>query len=465
MNGNSIYLLGDHFKTEKFSTSTNSVQNNNNNQHSMYNYQPTTIILQNINSQVTIVKTEEGKEQQENVLKEISFPHKIKQISCGASHTFLLTIYNEIYCFGNNDCGQLGLGNYQSQSNLVNLFEYLQQNSFVKRDRYLKIKKIKCGNKHSLIWTVDNTIYVCGKNDLGQLGICNFLNINYFTKLNNFINITIPRETIKKVICEKNNLAIITKDGQLYCCGSNNNRQLCLGPIYQSQNICQLTLIENLPPIKDIKFSQSHSIIITMENEIYISKSYYTYNVNQSSNTTANHLFNFSHLQGNVYNLKNTNNLNNNLKNLNPYYEKLNLKNIKKIYCGYDCFIALNNFNELFYCDLKNTKFILPKNIVMKDFIKDYRFTIIITKENKFFGKGQLLNYKLNSFEEILIENKFINMAVSGFCHVIFYCKNKETEEQELFYTKLFEKVKQCNNLLYLFTQQYQDITINLSTN
>lgn len=45
---------------------------------------------------------------------------KLKQISCGSSHTLVLTGDNEIYAFGGNDCGQLGTKATEDEVKLVN---------------------------------------------------------------------------------------------------------------------------------------------------------------------------------------------------------------------------------------------------------------------------------------------------------------------------------------------------------
>ena len=40
----------------------------------------------------------------------------IKQISCGFGHTIALTKSGKIFVWGNNDGGQLGLGNYERKN-------------------------------------------------------------------------------------------------------------------------------------------------------------------------------------------------------------------------------------------------------------------------------------------------------------------------------------------------------------
>ena len=85
-------------------------------------------------------------------------------ISCGENHAILL-INGELYSWGDNELGQLGLGYYERVDNLLSKYHEPQK---------LKLKnitKIKCGNCHSLALTTSNEIYSWGNNYYGQLGI------------------------------------------------------------------------------------------------------------------------------------------------------------------------------------------------------------------------------------------------------------------------------------------------------
>jgi alpha-tubulin suppressor-like RCC1 family protein len=80
-------------------------------------------------------------------------------------------IINEIYSFGWNHCGQLGLGNTIDQSTP-------QLISTLKNE---KIKNVVCGNHYSIIITgnlnfieeTENGVYSFGRNSYGQLGLGN----------------------------------------------------------------------------------------------------------------------------------------------------------------------------------------------------------------------------------------------------------------------------------------------------
>jgi len=75
---------------------------------------------------------------------------KIIKIACGGNHTLLLDDKNQIYSFGENSCGQLGLGDKNSR-NLPELLTKIPKESG-------KIIKIACGEIHTLLLDNKNQI-------------------------------------------------------------------------------------------------------------------------------------------------------------------------------------------------------------------------------------------------------------------------------------------------------------------
>ncbi len=82
--------------------------------------------------------------------------HKIKMISCGCYHSMALTESSCAYIWGDNRCGQLGIENIKS-SNEPKRLEL--------KDVF--IDKITCGVSHSLLLTNDGVIYAFGNNSIG----------------------------------------------------------------------------------------------------------------------------------------------------------------------------------------------------------------------------------------------------------------------------------------------------------
>ena len=157
---------------------------------------------------------------------------KIK-ISCGYSHTCLLM--DEVYVWGDNDEGQLGLGHNQSQ-NSPQKFAPMQMNrreggtSERGKLNLPNIKQIICGSYHTIALTNSNEIWVWGYNNCGQLGLGHNQDQNSPQKLN------LPN--IKKIICGVYHTIALTNLNEVWVWGCNNEGQLGLEH-NQNQNLPQ----------------------------------------------------------------------------------------------------------------------------------------------------------------------------------------------------------------------------------
>ena len=88
-------------------------------------------------------------------------PNYIVSIACGSSHSLALSSNQEIFSWGNNSFGQLGIGNctHQTMPTLVKM-----------PNKGLSIRSIACGTNHTMVLTTNGEIYAFGRNDCGQLG-------------------------------------------------------------------------------------------------------------------------------------------------------------------------------------------------------------------------------------------------------------------------------------------------------
>ncbi|XP_057420528.1 ultraviolet-B receptor UVR8 [Lotus japonicus] len=87
--------------------------------------------------------------------------HSPQAIACGGAHTLFLTDNGCVYAAGLNDCGQLGTSESVNYS-----LEPLQVLGHEKN-----IVHISAGYNHSCAVTVDGELYMWGKNTNGQLGL------------------------------------------------------------------------------------------------------------------------------------------------------------------------------------------------------------------------------------------------------------------------------------------------------
>ena len=136
----------------------------------------------------------------------------IKSVHCGSNHTFILKNDGTLWACGYNEHGRLGL----EDTNNRNVFTQVTTNTD-------NIKSIYCGGPHTLILKNDNTLWACGWNGHGQLGLGDTTNRNIFTK------IAVNVDNVKSIHCGDYHTFILKNDGTLWACGYNNYGQLGLG--------------------------------------------------------------------------------------------------------------------------------------------------------------------------------------------------------------------------------------------
>ena len=94
---------------------------------------------------------------------------EICQIACGGSHSMILKNNDELFVFGSNNCGQLGLGHTREQKKpIISPMIHSQHNS----GQNEKIRQIVCGEDYTMILKEPGgKLYVFGNNDSYQLGL------------------------------------------------------------------------------------------------------------------------------------------------------------------------------------------------------------------------------------------------------------------------------------------------------
>ncbi|CAM6001532.1 unnamed protein product, partial [Sphagnum balticum] len=178
--------------------------------------------------------------------------HTFKKISCGHSHSLLLSEEGVIYAFGNNECGQIGIGSEDGSYPKPKLNEYLN-NEFV--------VDISCGEDHSLVLTNCGEVYAWGHNYWGQIG--NGCNRNQLIpiKVKGFNN-----EKVAMISCGSFHSMALTECGHVYSWGENEFGQLGIGNTF-SQPILNQYL--NNEFVVDISCGVHHSLVLTNCGEVF----------------------------------------------------------------------------------------------------------------------------------------------------------------------------------------------------
>lgn len=114
---------------------------------------------------------------------------KIIDIACGGFHSAVVSSFGDLYTFGFNTNGQLGIekaqsGNFESGAKNCQQVYTLPQIIELEDDDSEQIKNVYCGHKSTIIKTSSNRLFSTGLNNYGQLGIdSNSYDIDKFTEI------------------------------------------------------------------------------------------------------------------------------------------------------------------------------------------------------------------------------------------------------------------------------------------
>ncbi|KAH9500992.1 RCC1 and BTB domain-containing protein 1, variant 3 [Dermatophagoides farinae] len=140
---------------------------------------------------------------------------RFKMIACGGMHLLLLRQDGHVFAMGNNCYGQI-TGNNEKSS----------YESMVHIDKLENVKLIVCGMSHNFSLTNNGEIYSWGSNDCGQLGLGD--NEDRDTPcLVAFSNDDLIDIRIKDIVAGRKHSLFLFENGQLWGCGSNSMACKC----------------------------------------------------------------------------------------------------------------------------------------------------------------------------------------------------------------------------------------------
>ena len=140
---------------------------------------------------------------------------KIKDVFCGKYHNFILSEENDLYGFGQNDNGELGLGYYSIKTEI-----FPKKIDFFNK-RGEKIKKITLCLKSSIFLTEEGKVYSVGDNKFGELGHGDQINTNVIKEIEFFKN-----KKIVNICSGRRHTFAITDKNEIYSWGNNDKNQL-----------------------------------------------------------------------------------------------------------------------------------------------------------------------------------------------------------------------------------------------
>uniref|UniRef100_A0A5F9CWG8 X-linked retinitis pigmentosa GTPase regulator n=1 Tax=Oryctolagus cuniculus TaxID=9986 RepID=A0A5F9CWG8_RABIT len=95
-------------------------------------------------------------------------PEKVKYVACGRNHTLVSTEEGNVYATGGNNDGQLGLGDTEGRNTFYPISFFTSQH---------KIKQLSAGSNTSAALTENGELFMWGDNSEGQIGLKNVTNV------------------------------------------------------------------------------------------------------------------------------------------------------------------------------------------------------------------------------------------------------------------------------------------------
>ena len=163
---------------------------------------------------------------------------------------------NDLYVFGGNQNGQLGLSHSKYQKTII-------KQKLFKNNTYL-IGQSKTQSAHCFVYTFDNKLYAMGYNSSNQLGIETKNTSETYPILIKFKFSSI----LKQINCGGYHTLFLTKNGKVYGSGKNRYGQLGLD-IRKNFKIIFINTLNNYNII-NIKCGEESSIVLNDKKQLFV---------------------------------------------------------------------------------------------------------------------------------------------------------------------------------------------------
>jgi regulator of chromosome condensation len=174
------------------------------------------------------------------------------QVFAGAYHSFVLTGYGNVYSFGLNNMGQLGIGSLEpDHTGVPQLVTALEGKG---------VTELVGGEHHSMALTADGEVYTFGRGDNNQLGFDDGTDQQLTPRL-------VPAlagVAVRKVSTLANSNMAISKSGDVYSWGFGEMGQLANG---KEGDEAQPSLVElaSGEAALDVAIGAQHGVMLVMD--------------------------------------------------------------------------------------------------------------------------------------------------------------------------------------------------------
>ncbi|KAI4884474.1 hypothetical protein NFI96_014102 [Prochilodus magdalenae] len=175
-------------------------------------------------------------------------PIPVIQIACGNFHSLALTNGGEVYSWGQNNYGQLGLGKAVALQAIPALVQSLTG---------VPVIQISAGGAHTFALTSTAQVFCCGANNAGQLGLKRTDDKGRFTVCAIPALRSVP---ITSISCGAEHTAVLTKDGEVYTFGDGTHGQL--GHNSTNRELLPRKVEDIEGPAKQVTCGSHHTLVL-----------------------------------------------------------------------------------------------------------------------------------------------------------------------------------------------------------
>ncbi|MDR0746336.1 MAG: hypothetical protein LBE89_00395, partial [Helicobacteraceae bacterium] len=174
-------------------------------------------------------------------------------LSAGSYHSLALSSNGKVYATGDNEYGQLGLGNDTNKTSFTEVADLNDKN----------ITAIFAGDYHSFALSDDGKVYATGLNEYGQLGLGNTTDRNTFTEVS-----SLSGKTITALSAGNLHSFALANDGKVYATGENHIGQLGLGDTTNRNTFNDVTDLSS-KSITALSAGNQHSFALSSNGTVY----------------------------------------------------------------------------------------------------------------------------------------------------------------------------------------------------
>jgi len=174
-----------------------------------------------------------------------------KAIFAGSFHTIVIDLNDEVWAFGSNSSGQLGLPPDAKGG--------VPQKVLLPSMKPLKAKTVAVGGRHTVVIDLENSVWVFGDNYHGQLGLGNEQSRPH--EAQHYIPTQLPGIKAKAVSAGENHTVIVDLKGEVWTFGSNAYGQLGLGDTNHRFTPARIPGLW----ARDVSAGDYHTIIIDLD--------------------------------------------------------------------------------------------------------------------------------------------------------------------------------------------------------